>query len=183
MDTLKRLPLGFHVLALLVLGGLFYHGFGLYRLATLNQALANPDAIVVDENTPPVLVFAKARRLDQSGNSGEAARLYGSLRNTEDADLRARAFHNLGTLYLRDGAKHWNAHGVLEYAHVSTQLQLAKENLREALRLNPQDWDARHDLEYAFRITPPPKELGKADFKGSKSSVFSTLPGLPAGGP
>ena len=181
METLKRL--GFNVIALLLLGGASYHGFELYRLETINRSLANPDRIIVDENTPPLLIFAKARWLDQTGNSGEAARLYGSLRNTEDADLRARAFHNLGTLYLRDGATHWNAHGVLEYAHVSTQLQLAKENLREALRLNPQDWDARHNLEYAYRITPPPKDLGKADFKGSKSSVFSTLPGLPAGGP
>lgn len=183
MDYLKRMPWGFHVIALLLLGGAVYQGLVLYRLASLERALARPAAIVVDENTPPPWVFAKARWFGQTGQSGEAARLYGSLRNTKDADLRQRALHNLGALYLRDGAKHWNAHGVMEYAHVSTQLQLAKESLREALRLNPQDWDARYNLEYAYRITPPPKELGKADFQGTKSSVFSTLPGLPAGGP
>jgi len=183
MDALKRLPALFHVLVLLCLAGAAYQAFAVYQTERLNRAMAKPETIAIDEHTPPLWVFAKARWLDQTGQPEAAARLYGSLRNTPDLDLRARALHNLGTLYLRDGAKRWNAHGVLEYAHVSTQLLLAKENLREALRLNPQDWDARHNLEYAYRITPPPKEQGKADFKGTKSSVFSTLPGLPAGGP
>ena len=172
-----------YVLSLLALGGVVYHGFKLYQLETLKRTMANPDRVTVDENTPDILVFAKAMRYEQTGNTGEAIRLYASLRNAQDPDLRARAFHNLGTIYLRDGAVHWNAHGVLDYAHVSSQIELAKENYREALRLNPDDWDARFNLEYAWRITPPPKEKPKSDFQGSKSSVYSTLPGLPAGGP
>ncbi len=179
----KRLPVWFYPLLAVASCGALYQGAELYRQERLNRALAKPDAITVDENTPPLLVFAKARRLDQTGNAEEAIRLYSSLRNSEDLDLRARVFHNLGTIYLRDGAKRWNARGVLDYARVSTLVELAKENYREALRLNPDDWDTRYNLEYAFRITPPPKEKGKSDWKGSKPSVFSTLPGLPGGGP
>ncbi len=179
----KRLPVWFYLGLFVLLAGAGYHGLELLRLEQFKHAIANPAGIIVDENTPPVLVFAKARWLDQTGNVGEAIRLYSSLRNARDPDLRSRAFHNLGTIYLRDGAKRWNARGVLDYAHVSTLVELAKENYQEALRLNPDDWDARYNLEYAFRITPPPKEKGKSDWKGSKPSVFSTLPGIPGGGP
>ncbi len=179
----KRLPAWFYSLALLLLCGAAYHGANIWRQMRLERELANPDAIIVAENTPAILIFAKARRLDEAGNSPEAVRLYASLLKNENLDLRARAYHNLGTIYLRDAARRWNARGVLEFARVNTEVELAKENYRQALRLNPQDWDARYNLEYAYRITPPPKEKPKADFQGSKSSVFSTLPGLPGGGP
>lgn len=170
-------------LALALLAGALYHGAELWRQQRLERDLAAIGQLAVDENTAPPLVFAKAWQLEQEGAENEAIRLYASLRDTPDLGLRARALRNLGTAYLRDAARRWNAHGVLEHAQVNTQVELAKENLREALRLAPEDWDARYNLEYAFRITPPPKEKAKADFQGSKSSVFSTLPGLPGGGP
>lgn len=179
----KQLPSWFYLLATVLLIGIIYHGIKVYRQTSIYQMIANPEKIKVDETTPDILVFTKARYFDKMGNPNEAVRLYASLRNTKDVDLRIRALHNLATLYLRDGAKHWNASGVLEAAHVNTQVELAKQNYRDALRLNPEDWDARYNLEYACRITPPPKEKPKADFQGSKSSVFSTLPGLPGGGP
>ena len=185
MDRLKLglLPVWFYGLFLGLLSGAIYHGMMLYQLESLNYAMANPDQLSIDEHSPDSLRFSKALRLVQTGNLAESIRLYAGLRNAQDVDLRARALHNLATIYLRDGASHWNAHGVLDYAYVSGQVELAKENYRAALRLNPDDWDARFNLEYAWRITPPPKEKPKSDFTGSKSSVFSTLPGLPGGGP
>lgn len=183
MEHLKKLPLKLWLIGLLLLVATLALGVYSYQQHQLEKALKQPDSIIIDPDTLPILVYAKALHFAQTGNAGEAARLYGSLRNAADLDLRARALHNLGNLYLRDGAKHWNENGVLEYAHVLTQIQLAKENLREALRLNPQDWAARWNLEYAYRITPPPKEQGKADFQGRKASIYSTLPGLPEGGP
>jgi len=183
MESLKRLPVWFYITTALLVSAAIDHGLELWRQTTLNRAVENPGAILVDDHTPALLIFAKARHLVKIGNDDEAIRLYASLSNTPDPDLRGRALHNLATIYLKEAAKRWNAHGVLEAAHVGTQVQLAKENYREALRLNPDNWDARFNLEYAWRITPPPKERAKADFQGSKSSVFSTLPGLPGGGP
>ena len=183
MESLKSLPLLWHLIMLSCAGGALWQGVALWQTETVQRLLDAPDNIVVDEHSAPLLIFAKARRLAQSGNPAEAIRLYASLAATPDAELRARALHNLATLYLQDAARRWNAHGVLEAAHVSAEVELAKQNYREALRLNPDDWDARFNLEYAWRITPPPKEKAKADFQGSKSSVFSTLPGLPGGGP
>ncbi|MDD5035998.1 MAG: MxaK protein [Methylococcaceae bacterium] len=179
----KRLPAGFYAVFILCLAGTIVQAVEIYRLESLSRAMTDPLGVVVDEGTPAAVVFAKAHGLDRAGNPEEAIRLYTSLRNAEDRDLRARALHNLATLYLRDGARRWNARGVLEFERVNTLIELAKEDYREALRLNPDDWDARYNLEYAWRITPPPKEKDKSDWRGSKSSVFSTLPGLPAGGP
>jgi len=179
----KHLPWWCHSLFILLFVGATYHAARLVKLASINHAIANPERGKVDEDTPEAVLFAKALWLEQNGKSAESIRLYSRLRNTQDLDLRSRALHNLATIYLIDGARHWHAHGVLDYAHVSTQVELAKEYYREALRLNPDNWDARYNLEYAWRITPPPKERPKSDFTGSKSSVYSTLPGLPGGGP
>jgi mxaK protein len=172
-----------YLLAALSLAAAAAQGYALYRLESLQNALAHPDTLRVDADAPAALIFAKAEWHARKGQADEAMKLYSSLRATPDLELRARVFHNLGALYLRDGAARWNARGVLDYARVLTLVELAKENYREALRLDPEDWDARHDLEYAWRITPPPKEKPKSDFKGRKSSVFATLPGIPGGGP
>lgn len=167
----------------LLLSGAVYEGFLLYRIAGFNRLIAAPDKIEITDSTAPERVFAKAHALAAAGDLREAQRLYGTVLDRGDGQFRARVRYNLGTLYLREAAELWNARGVLEYIRVNTLVAAAKENLREALRLNPDHWDARYNLEYAYRITPPPKEKPKADFQGSKGSVFATLPSLPGGGP
>jgi mxaK protein len=178
-----RLPFWFFPLLALCLGGVVYEGFLLLRIHALHRAMADPATIRLDEHSPAALIFAKARYLNQIGEHEEAIRLYSTILHTEDRALQGSVFYNLGTIYLQDAAKRWNARGVLEYARVNTLVELAKANYREALRLDPDNWDARHNLEYAYRITPPPKEKPKSDWQGTKSSVFATLPGIPGGGP
>jgi mxaK protein len=157
--------------------------FAWFRTEGNNRLIADPAKIEVSEDTAAELVFAKAHDLALKGNRQEAVRLYGTLLNKGDEHFRAKVNYNLGTLYLRDAAELWNEKGVLEYIRVNTLVAAAKENLRESLRLEPYRWDARYNLEYAYRITPPPKEKPKADFQGSKGSVFATIPALPGGGP
>lgn len=183
LRSLLRSPALPGALLALLLAGMLYEGFALFQADRNNRLIAVPESIEVTESTAPELVFAKAYDLSRNGDRQEAVRLYGALANNGDAHFRQRVNYNLGTLYLRDAAELWNAKGVLEYIRVNTLVAAAKENLREALRQEPGHWDARYNLEYAHRITPPPKEKPKADFQGSKSSVFSTLPSLPGGGP
>lgn len=182
MSVLRSPVFGWAVLALFLAGAL-YEGVALYRAGRDNRLIAAPAGMEITESIAPELVFARAYDLALHGDRPEAVRLYGALANRGDARFRARVSYNLGTLYLRDAAELWNSKGVLEYLRVNTLVAAAKENLREALRLEPGLWDARYNLEYAHRITPPPKEKPKADFQGSKSSVFATLPSLPGGGP
>ncbi len=158
-------------------------GLKLYALSQYNDALAAPERITVTDATEPLLTFAKACDLQIHGDPLEAIRFYGTLLQQGDAHFRAKVRYNLGTLYLRDAAKLWKERGLLEHVRINTLLAAAKDHLRESLTLEPAQWDARYNLEYAYRITPPPKEKPKTDFQGSKSSVFATLPSLPGGGP
>lgn len=158
-------------------------GVSLLRAAWFDQQLQEAGSIAVDESSDPELVFAKAFAAAAGGDHAAAYRWYGTLLEVADVGLRQRVRYNLGTLYLRDAARLWNARGVLEYVRVNTLVAAAKEHLRMAVRLNPGDEDARFNLEYAYRITPPPKERPKENFQGSKGSVFATLPSIPGGGP
>jgi mxaK protein len=180
---LLRSPALIGALLVLLLAGMAYESYALYRASRHNRLIAAPAEIEIGDSTTPELMFAKAYVTALNGDRQEALRLYGTILNRGDERFRARVRYNLGTLYLRDAADLWNARGVLEYIRVNTLVAAAKENLREALRLEPEHWDARYNLEYAHRITPPPKEKPKADFQGSKGSVFATMPSLPGGGP
>ena len=186
MEHLKRLaisPVLIASLLLVALTGMVREGIAITRTLDHNKAIAAPERIKVGDDAHPALIFAKAFGLQQSGDPLEAIRLYGAILQNGDAHFRARVRYNLGTLYLRDAAKLWKDQGLLDYVRINTLLSAAKDNLRESLSLEPAQWDARYNLEYAFRITPPPKEKPKTDFQGSKSSVFATLPALPGGGP
>lgn len=176
----EALASGLLLLGLAVAAG---SGYRLIVLARENAAIHDPRDVTLDEDTAPEVVFAKAQALDREGDYQEALRLYHTIQNDPVPAFRQRVHYNMGTIYLREAAGLWNARGVLEYARVHALVEMAKENLKEALRLNPDDQDARFNLEYAFRITPPPKEKEKANWQGTKSSVFSTLPGIPGGGP
>lgn len=171
------------VLSLTALGVAIQSGIQLYQLENRNRMLATPEHIEINRDSDPHLIFAKAYQLQVSGDPLEAIRLYGTLLQQGDAHFRARVRYNLGTLYLRDAAKLWKERGLLEYVRINTLLSAAKDNLRETLTVNPEQWDARYNLEYAYRITPPPKERPKNDFQGNKGSVFATLPSIPGGGP
>jgi mxaK protein len=158
-------------------------GCELIGRARENAAIRSPREVEVTEDTPPEVIFAKAWALAQSGDSQEALRLYQTLPERGDTRFQARVQYNLGTIYLDEAARLWNSRGILEYGRISALVGMAKDHLREALRRVPEDRNARYNLEYAFRITPPPKEREKNNWQGTKTSVFSTLPGIPAGGP
>jgi mxaK protein len=170
-------------LCLILAGSAAREAWWLWRHAEDNRFLTTPDRIRIDAATDPELIFAAARYQDEHGDYQEALRLYGSVAAAGDPEFRKRVSYNIGTIHLREAAKLWNAVGVLEHSRVNTLIELAKERYREVLREDPGNWDARHNLEYAFRITPPPKERAKSDWRGEKTSVFATLPSLPGGGP
>lgn len=160
-----------------------YLGLRIWNGYRLERRSAAPATVEISEATPPELVFAAAQWKDAEGDYQQALSLYGSIQQAGRPELQAAVRYNMATIYLREAAKVWNAVGVMEHARVSTLVQMAKENYQAVLRIEPDNWDARFNLEYAYRITPPPRERPKADFQGTKTSVFSTLPSLPGGGP
>ncbi len=169
-----------------ILGLLAYttwEGFKLWETAQFNQALAQIDSITVKDQANPILIAAKANWHDRRGNTMEALRLYNQILPRTQGKLRANLAYNLGSLYLREAANYWNQSGVWAYSRVQTLLGLARQYLREAVRLDPSNRDACYHLEYALRITLPPREREASKWQGTKASVFATMPGIPKGGP
>lgn len=171
------------IIAVLCLIGLIREASLWLQIKADNEQRAHLDQVAISDTTPPELLLAKADALEHSPQPEAARTVYDTLLHSAKSDIKAIAHYKLGTRYLAEAAPVWNAVGVLEYAKVNTLVALAKEHLRSALRLNPTLWEARYNLEYAERITPPPKEHDKAQWHGSKSSLFATLPSLPGGAP
>lgn len=170
---------------LVTIGGLSNALWDLGRIVSINQSIATP-SIIEDEglaDRAPLLAFAKAYDFQRQHQLLDAIRLYGLALERSKDDQAEDIRYNLGTLYLEDAFKLWKSHGLNEYIRINTLLAASKDHLKEALRLNPLNQDARFNLELAYRITPPPKERPKNDFQGNKGSVFATIPAIPGGGP
>jgi len=165
------------------LAGLIREG-GLWLEARRYHAQrVQPERIDNRASTHTGLLVARAEYLERTGQRQEARAIYDMLLHRSGTEVKVLAHYKLGTLDLAEAAPIWHAVGVLEYSRVNTLVALAKEHLRAALRLQPDHWEARYNLEYAERITPPPREQDKAKWQGSKSSLFATLPSLPGGAP
>lgn len=65
-------------------------------------------------------------------------------------DLRRIALYDLGNLHLRQ-ALHV---GLDDEAQSLPLVELAKQSYRDLLRRDPNDWDARYNLERTLRLAP-----------------------------
>lgn len=164
----------------LLTGAAAIEGYGLYRDHRFNRILAQGG---VSTGGDPLLSAAYANRLAERGQWQQAVRIYNRILPDSRDGLKSSFHYNLGTLYLQEAARRWHKRGVWDYSRVVTLLGLAREHLREAVRLDPADLNARYNLEYALRIQPPPRERQPSKWRGHKQSVFATLPGMPKGGP
>lgn len=183
MARLNQLSAVLTVALLILVAGGGWEGIQVYRAVCHNQVLANIANLQPTANTKPDLLAAKANWYVQTGQTESALRLYTQALSQAEGELKQKLNYNLGTLYLEQAADLWNRQGVWAYSRVITLLSLARDYLREAVRLDPEDLNARYNLEYALRITPPPREREPAKWQGTKASIFAILPALPQGGP
>lgn len=160
-----------------------------------NSAIENPQQLVDQTELTPELMLIRAWHLQQKGNHQQALALYHSItqsplknkpKDNGQANLQPifeTAHYNIGVINLNQAAEHWNEKGVWAYAEVIAPLNQAKQAFKTVLRDNPQHWNARYNLDYALRITPPPKQKDQQGMTESRSSVHAILPGQPRGGP
>ncbi|MGH8558949.1 MAG: MxaK protein [Methylococcales bacterium] len=155
----------------------------LHRLRQINLAISNPEKTVIEDDSPVQIIFAKARHLSRNGQPQEALQLYNGIEHRVTQEELEKVKYNMGHIYLTEAARYWNKQGVWAYSQVLTWSALAQKAFHDVLVINPSNWDARFNLEFALRISPPPREVEKADWTGHKSSVHSIYPGIPGGGP
>lgn len=163
----------------------------LSRRLSYNNALENPQQLADQTELTPELTLIHAWHLQQQGNNQQALALYHSITQSVNNDVAKSyqqiiyetALYNIGLINLHQAAKHWNKMGVWAYAEVIAPLNQAKQVFKKVLGNNPQHWNAQYNLDYALRITPPPKQKEQEGMRESRSSVHAILPGQPAGGP
>ena len=110
-------------------------GNRLYRDGRFDEALAEYRGAQVLAPELSVLAFNAGNALFRKGELPDAIREYGSAALTDDPMMSSSALYNAGTAFLQAG-----------------QIDTAVEAFKSALKLNPDDAEAKHNLELALRM-------------------------------
>lgn len=152
----KTIHRGFALLSLCLLGLSFMQWRQIEQAATISALL---DEIPVqltrhskagDWQRFPESRLAYANALSAGGDfDGAEAAFSELLRQFPDSDIAHTAQFNLANAYLRQGMREDQTAN-----RRRTMLELSKQRFREILRTNPDDWQARFNLERALRLAP-----------------------------
>ena len=124
-----------------------WSGVQLSHANRVNEAIAS--AAAAPDRTVPQAQLAEAITLARAGKFNAAVKAYKALLDAPD-EVRLPALYDLGNLNMREALK--NGQG--EAQRALPLIELAKQSYRDALRTNPENWDARYNLERALWIAP-----------------------------
>jgi mxaK protein len=117
--------------------------------ATTPTRASPPRATPLPDNPLPEARLAQAVALSKVDYDGALA-AYKSIIQSDREDLRRIGLYDLGNLHLRQAIQD----GLADEAQSLPLIELAKQSYRELLRRDPNDWDARYNLERALRLAP-----------------------------
>ncbi len=117
------------------------------------QASARPTAML------PEARLTQAVELSRRDYDGALAAYKAIIQSPGREDLRRIALYDLGNLHLDQALQMSDEQQSLPF------LELAKQSYRDELRRDPNDWDARYNLERALRLAPEQDD----DFEDSGS--------------
>ncbi|MFD1702449.1 hypothetical protein ACFSCV_05455 [Methylopila henanensis] len=172
-------------LALAALVALGYAGWRLYEQrqerAYIQALAANRDVQPADDATAAAL-FARAHYLLARDRIDEAQGLVGRITERGSPAVVARFHYDVGNARTR------RAIAAIEATKIDVaipEVRLAKESYREALRADPELWDARFNLDVVMRLVRdfPEVERGEEETKAQPKKLWTDLPGLPRGLP
>ncbi|MBV8741423.1 MAG: hypothetical protein JOZ12_06525 [Sinobacteraceae bacterium] len=100
-------------------------------------------------STMPEAMLAHAVALSRNGRYQQALQAFKALLS-ERASIRLTALYDLGNLNLRESLRN----GAEDAQRALPLVELSKQSYRDVLREDPQDWDARYNLERALWLSP-----------------------------
>ena len=119
------------------------------RAIAAAQASVGSGASAMPDDAAREVRLARALALARTGDHDAAFKAYTALIQPEAPDAVGRqALYNLANMHLRQAS---NGQGS---APAITMVELAKQRYRDLLRVAPDDWDARYNLERAVRLAP-----------------------------
>lgn len=134
-----------------------------------NRMIAEPGpAGSADE--PPVATLARGVMLAREGDGKGAERAYQRVLQHGSPDLHRLASYNLGNLQLRQAMKL-----VSTDPQFLPQVELAKQQYRDLLAVEPDHWDARYNLERALRLVPESEGPTGQDAAAGRERAATTM--------
>ncbi len=168
------------VLLALTLAAAAIDGSLLWQQRRLNALIAAGQVPSASDDRQPQVQFARASAQAASGADDDALRHYRSLH--DDAALGPAARYNSANLLMRQAIA---VRAGNEPGKAIALIELAKELYRDVLRVDPQHWPARYNLERAQRLladpdeseTPPPE--AQSNPERAATTMRGDSPGLP----
>jgi mxaK protein len=113
------------------------------------EALIHNHNIVVQPNAAPELLFARAYFLLTHDQMGGAQPFLAALDAGNDRRLRADLHYDMANALLKLA---FTAIERGDFDQAGPYVVLSREDYHEALRLDPDDWDARYNFDVASRL-------------------------------
>lgn len=134
--------------------------FSFAVLALLLAVFALSQWMVVQQSKNAMLAIKEANALSAGAEFERAEAAFDALIRLHGLDaIGLTARFNLANAYLRQGMR-----GDLDARQKTPMLELAKQRYRDLLRITPNDWDARYNLERTLQLAP--KYAALADDNG-----------------
>lgn len=165
-----------------------YHARSFHEAERAFQSLIHGATMSRDQDALPLLDYDLATTDYRLGRFDAAAQIY-HIAIGGDPTLAERAYYNLGNTYV------WQARSSIDHMTKRMALRGAVSSYEEALVLNPNDQDAKWNLEVALRrladATEPPSQLSlhrnaadwgggnltKAGYAGNPQTAAGATPG------
>ncbi len=146
------------------------------------KAIAAGEDMAVGPADGGGLVVARARFLDRRDRTDEAQVLIDEALPRLPPDLRAAVLYNHANALI-DRAIDRIERGDLDRA--IPLVNLAKDGYRRALRLDPGNFDLKHNYDVAMRLVRdfPPGGMEGEDETATPKKLWTDLPGIPKGLP
>lgn len=120
----------------------------LWRAQQVNAYIADPEAFETVPDDPRAR-FAYAGLLQRQQKHDEALEQLTQVLGEADASLLPLVYFNRGNINLREALSLTGSDG-----RQIPLVELAKQDYRSALALDPQMWNTRYNLEVALRVVP-----------------------------
>lgn len=149
----------------------------------IRQLVGGKDVVIDVASAPPALLEARAYFLLTRDNLADAQPLLDQAALRADDDVRVRMLYNMANARQRMAVKEIQQG---QFDQAIPQVALAKAEYRSALRLDPGNWDIKHNLDVALRLVRDlPRQETEEDESNTKepAKLWTDLPGVPKGLP
>jgi mxaK protein len=144
--------------------------------------LASGHDIDVGANASPAVTFARAKFFMDREDFEQSQPLVERVAHAGQKDMTTHVLYDAGNTRLHHAIRLIEDN---KFDAAAADVILARDFYTRALRIDPEFWDAKYNLDIAMRLVRdlPDVDIPGQDLKQPTSKLWTDLPGLPKGGP